>query len=87
MQSDNVLIGNHEVKMTDRKTILLTGIKSETDIWLMDKYSDSEVYVLNSELTYKSINNSYGVVPVISIKKDTNILSGNGNKEDPYVLK
>ena len=67
--------------------VLLTGIKSETDIWLMDKYSDSEVYVLNSELTYKSINNSYGVVPVISIKKDTNILSGNGNKEDPYVLK
>ena len=27
MQNDNVLIGNHEVKMTDRKTIYLTGIK------------------------------------------------------------
>ena len=27
MQNDNVLIGNHEVKITDRKTIYLTGIK------------------------------------------------------------
>ena len=27
MQNDNIIIGNHEVKMTDRKTIYLTGIK------------------------------------------------------------
>ena len=78
---------NYPVGTLTYNDVLLTGIKSETDIWLMDKYSDSEVYVLNSELTYKSINNSCGVVPVISIKKDTNILSGNGSKEEPYVLK
>jgi len=78
---------NYPVATLTYNDVLLTGIKSETDIWLMDKYSDSEVYVLNSELTYKSINNSCGVVPVISIKKDTNILSGNGSKEEPYVLK
>ena len=27
MQSDNMIIGNHEVKMTDRKNIYLTGVK------------------------------------------------------------
>ncbi len=27
MQNDNILIGNHEIKITDRKTIFLTGIK------------------------------------------------------------
>ena len=27
MHSDNIIIGNHEVKMTDRKSIYLTGVK------------------------------------------------------------
>ena len=27
MQNDNIIVGNHEVKMTDRKSIYLTGVK------------------------------------------------------------
>ena len=27
MQNDSIIIGNHEVKMTDRKNIYLTGVK------------------------------------------------------------
>lgn len=43
MQSDNVLIGNHEVKMTDRKTIYLTGIKKIVSF-------DNEEFLMESNM-------------------------------------
>ena len=43
MQNDNVLIGNHEVKMTDRKTIFLTGIKKIISF-------DSEEFFMESNM-------------------------------------
>ena len=43
MQNDNVLIGNHEVKMTDRKNIYLTGIKKIVSF-------DNEEFLLESNM-------------------------------------
>lgn len=43
MQNDNVLIGNHEVKMTDRKTIYLTGIKKIVSF-------DNEEFLMESNM-------------------------------------
>lgn len=51
MQNDSVLIGNHEVKMTDRKTIFLTGIKKivsfDAEEFLME--SNMGIVVLKGE--------------------------------------
>ena len=43
MQNDNILIGNHEVKMTDRKNIFLTGIKKIVSF-------DSEEFLIESNM-------------------------------------
>ena len=43
MQNDNVLIGNHEVKITDRKTIYLTGIKKKVSF-------DNEEFLMESNM-------------------------------------
>ena len=43
MHTDNVLIGNHEVKMTDRKTIYLTGIKKIVSF-------DNEEFLMESNM-------------------------------------
>lgn len=45
MQNDNVLIGNHEVKMTDRKTIYLTGIKKIVSF-------DNEEFLMETTMGY-----------------------------------
>ena len=51
MQNDNVLIGNHEVKMTDRKTIYLTGIKKIVSF-------DNEEFLMETTLGYLVIKGS-----------------------------
>ncbi len=50
----------------------------------------NEVYMLpynHNVLTYNKVNYSLGVYPVISIKKDINIISGLGTINKPYILK
>lgn len=67
MQNDNVLIGNHEVKMTDRKTIYLTGIKKivsfDNEEFLME--SNMGVILLKGEsLELNKLDTSDGNVKI-----------------------
>lgn len=43
MQNDNIIIGNHEVKMTDRKSIYLTGVKKIVSF-------DSEEFLIETNM-------------------------------------
>ena len=67
MQNDNVLIGNQEVKMTDRKTIYLTGIKKivsfDNEEFLME--SNMGVILLKGEsLELNKLDTSDGNVKI-----------------------
>ncbi len=67
MQNDNVLIGNHEVKITDRKTIYLTGIKKivsfDNEEFLME--SNMGVILLKGEsLELNKLDTSDGNVKI-----------------------
>jgi len=91
MQSDNVLIGNHEVKMTDRKTILLTGIKKivsfDNEEFLME--SNMGVILLKGEnLELIKLDTGDGNVKIKGKINSLNYVEGKEkNKEDSLISK
>ena len=91
MQSDNVLIGNHEVKMTDRKTILLTGIKKivsfDNEEFLME--SNMGVILLKGEnLELIKLDTGDGNVKIKGKINSLNYVVGKEkNKEDSLISK
>ena len=51
-----------------------------------DAYTANVFYAINSYPGYSNTNNSGGVRPVINLKADTLITSGNGTVSNPYVV-
>lgn len=54
---------------------------------LANKNDDKIVYYKNSEFKTGNKNNTYSIMPVVSIKKDSYISHGSGDYTDPYILK
>jgi sporulation protein YabP len=91
MQNDNVLIGNHEVKMTDRKTIYLTGIKKivsfDNEEFLME--SNMGVILLKGEtLELIKLDTADGNVKIKGKINNLSYVSGKEkNKEESLLSK
>ncbi len=91
MQNDNVLIGNHEVKMTDRKTIYLTGIKKivsfDNEEFLME--SNMGVILLKGEsLELNKLDTSDGNVKIKGKINSLSYVDGkNKNKDEGLFTK
>ena len=67
-------------------------LNNSTYFWTINKDSDGNVYYVNGD---GNINNilkkddnyySYGIRPVITLKKDISIVSGDGSRENPFII-
>ncbi len=56
--------------------------------WTSNKYNEKNSWFISNEgrLSYESINNKYGIRPVITIDGNSTIYDGNGTAENPYLL-
>ena len=67
-------------------------LNNGTYFWTINYTDDNKVYYINKEGNVNNISYSnqdyysYGVRPVININDDVKYLSGNGSKNDPYML-
>lgn len=70
-------------------------MRTETISWVANTASDKEAYAVRtffygSDVGKKyistSVNDNYGVRPMVLVKGDTNIVSGKGTKDDPYTF-
>lgn len=89
MQNDNVLIGNHEVKMTDRKTIYLTGIKKivsfDNEEFLME--SNMGVILLKGEnLELNKLDTSDGNVKIKGKINSMSYVDGKQKNKDESLI-
>ena len=89
MQNDNVLIGNHEVKMTDRKTIFLTGIKKiisfDSEEFFME--SNMGAVVLKGEnLELVKLDTADGIVKIKGKINSMIYEEGKSNKKQESLL-
>ena len=89
MQNDNVLIGNHEVKMTDRKTIYLTGIKKivsfDNEEFLME--SNMGVILLKGEsLELNKLDTSDGNVKIKGKINSFSFVDGKTKNKDEGIF-
>lgn len=74
------------------------GLPSIGDLYIVngEEYWLSNTYDINTSLAYRLNSNStiiadtktsqHGIKPVLCVKKDMNIISGDGTKNSPYVL-
>ena len=89
MQNDNVLIGNHEVKITDRKTIYLTGIKKivsfDNEEFLME--SNMGVILLKGEsLELNKLDTSDGNVKIKGKINSLSYVDGKTKNKDEGIF-
>ena len=60
---------------------------SNKNIWTMSSYKDNEIFVINdNKIETSSKNEEYGIKPVINIKLDVLVESGNGTEFNPYII-
>ena len=83
------LITAGEVNITSTRTNNSFLMKKSGDYNTMTPYTTKYVYMVEvstSDLTYRYGKDQLLTRPVISLKANTEILSGTGNKEDPYMI-
>ncbi len=67
-------------------------LNNETYFWTLNQDKDKNVFYINNEGNINNISKkdemyfSYGIRPVITIKEDISIASGEGTKEDPFII-
>ena len=72
---------------------LITGdknsfINDNNFIYLEDMTSDLKAYILNNEnaISTTDTSNIYGIKPVITLNSNVEVISGDGSKENPYII-
>lgn len=64
-----------------------TYFNTESAIWLINPSSEGQMWVVyNNKLTKDVISERYGVRPVVTLKNDVKIKSGEGTSSNPYIL-
>ena len=67
-------------------------LNNETYFWTINQDVDGNVYYVNNEGSINNISKkednyfSYGIRPVITLKGDISIISGEGTADDPFVI-
>ena len=68
----------------DEKTYIAD---SEELVWLGTTANDEKAWLANgSNISTSDDNNTYFVKPVVTLSNATQLISGNGSEEDPYVI-
>lgn len=63
-------------------------INTNENFYLSNIDESDNVWIVNTDgkITTSNNDNIYGVKPVIKLKENLNLISGNGTKDDPYVI-
>ena len=67
-------------------------LNNETYYWTINQDKDSNVFYINNEGNINNISKkeeiyfSYGIRPVITLKEDISIISGDGSKNSPFII-
>ena len=61
-------------------------ISSENGTWLSNRGSENAWIINGDSLSYTSVDGSYDIVPVVTLKTSNVLLSGKGTKEEPYII-
>lgn len=67
-------------------------LNNETYFWTINQDKDGNVFYVNNEGNINNISKkddnyfSYGIRPVITLKEDISIISGEGKEDDPYII-
>ena len=67
-------------------------LNNETYFWTINQDKDKNVYYVNNEGNINNISKkdeiyfSYGIRPVITLKEDISIISGDGTKNSPFII-
>ena len=77
------ILGNINIKKSQNPYILL----SPSFLPASSKKPYIDYIMYNGSLYGSQIDGSYGIRPAISLKPDTEYLSGTGTMADPYVVK
>ena len=86
------LFSGNDIDLGDSKTFVNIDFIENATIakgyWLINGYNSQNVRIINSvgQVNYQMHNSNLGVRPVIFIKNNVNILSGDGSPQAPYFL-
>lgn len=63
-------------------------INNGTNFWTSNKYDENNSWYINDDglISNDDNNNKHGIRPVITIKTNTKLISGNGTIENPYTI-
>lgn len=63
-------------------------INTKENFYLSNINDDNKVWIVNTDgkITISSDDSIYGIKPVVKLKENLNLVSGNGTKDDPYVF-
>lgn len=64
-------------------------LNNTSSFWLINKNSDEHNWYINSDGSLAISDNihSFGIRPVVRLKKEIDLISGDGSKENPYIIK
>jgi hypothetical protein len=63
-------------------------LNNGTNFWTSNKYDDTKAWYISSDgkVSSDDLNERHGIRPVITIKSNTKLISGNGTIENPYII-
>ena len=61
-------------------------ISAENGTWLSNRGSENAWIINGNSLSYTSVNESYDVLPVVTLKSSNVLLGGKGTKEEPFII-
>jgi len=63
-------------------------LNNGTNFWTSNKYDDNKAWYINNDgkVSSDDIYERHGIRPVITIKANTKLISGNGTIENPYII-
>ena len=63
-------------------------LNNGTNFWTSNKYDDTKAWYISSDgkVSSDDLEERHGIRPVITIKSNTKLISGNGTIENPYII-
>jgi len=61
-------------------------VSNGNNIWLSSRGSTAAWAINNNNISYATVDNAYNIKPVLTLKNSNSILSGDGTKENPFIL-
>ena len=61
-------------------------LNNNSEYWLVNNSNNNSLGYVKNDGTVSLSNRNFGVRPVITLKSDTKVISGNGSSDNPYII-